>query len=276
MNARIVENLSNAEYHAAPGYSSSQLKFSSLAQLKHDMETPRDPTPAMREGTIVHTAVLEPENFDAEYIAAPKVDKRTAAGKAEWAAFLERAGKREFITPDEKEMVFGVHKAVHAHACSGVLEEKLHAEVSIFWDVTLPDGRVIPCKCRPDWIHPQGFVVDVKTTQDASPRGFQKSIEKFGYHISAAFYMDGCEAAGLDVSRWIWIAAEKTPPYLCAYYEASEDYLRIGREKYIAALTQIADAEESGIWPGYADEDVIVLEPSRWLMPTYYLPENNS
>ena len=35
----------------------------------------------------------------------------------------------------------------------------------------------IRAKCRPDWIsNDKNIVIDLKTTQDASPKGFQKSI----------------------------------------------------------------------------------------------------
>ena len=45
------------------------------------------------------------------------------------------------------------------------------AELSYFWQ----DLYKIKGKCRPDWLSSDGnTVVDLKTTQDASPKGFQK------------------------------------------------------------------------------------------------------
>ena len=47
-------------------------------------------------------------------------------------------------------------------------------------------------KVRPDGLcknYP--VIVDLKTTADASYSGFQRSVERFGYHVSAAMYMEG-------------------------------------------------------------------------------------
>jgi hypothetical protein len=53
----------------------------------------------------------------------------------------------------------------------------------------------LQCKCRPDWISEDGgILVDLKTTEDASPREFQRSIAKWRYHVQAGWYMAAIEA----------------------------------------------------------------------------------
>ena len=73
----------------------------------------------------------------------------------------------------------------------------------------------LQCKCRPDWISADGgILVDLKTTEDASPREFQRSIAKWRYHVQAGWYMAGIEAAyGTRPSGFIFIAVEKKPPF---------------------------------------------------------------
>jgi hypothetical protein len=52
---------------------------------------PVQPTDAMKQGSLVDCLITEPQNFDRKYVVAPKVDRRTKAGKEAWAACEEQA-----------------------------------------------------------------------------------------------------------------------------------------------------------------------------------------
>src|SRR5581483_10081660 len=101
MNMATVEKtLTNEEYHAHRATSHSTLEmFRRSRKLYHAIHVARtmdrpEPTAAMQLGTHVHCAVLEPERFEAEYVYAPKCDRRTTAGKAAYAEFCAAtAGK---------------------------------------------------------------------------------------------------------------------------------------------------------------------------------------
>ena len=63
---------------------------------------PFQPTDAMRQGSLVDCLITEPQNFDRKYVVAPKCDRRTKAGKAEWADAQELARSKcaELIAED--------------------------------------------------------------------------------------------------------------------------------------------------------------------------------
>ena len=81
-------------------------------------------------------------------------------------------------------------------------------------------GLDIVCKGRCDLITMDNTViVDLKTTEDASAEGFAKSFMSYGYWMQAAHYISICRASGIPIEKFLFIAAEKNPPYCTAIYE---------------------------------------------------------
>jgi len=95
--------------------------------------------------------------------------------------------------------------------------------------------------------------IDLKTTVDASPRGFAREIARMDYHAQAGWYTLGLERVFGAPHRWLWIAVEKEAPYAVAVYELAHDDLMLGRETALRWLEQWRACERSGIWPGYGD-----------------------
>ena len=69
----------------ALSHSSLKLMKESPSKFKWNMEHPRAQSRAQSLGTLVHKAVLEPDEFEKLYAPMPKFDKRTKAGKAKVA-----------------------------------------------------------------------------------------------------------------------------------------------------------------------------------------------
>lgn len=259
----IRHDLTNAEYHASPAISKSGLDLirKTPALYHWRQANPTEQTPAMRLGSLTHTAVLEPHYFDQETIARPEgIDRRTSAGKAAWAAFEIEADGKEIVTVEEMSKLALIQQAVHNHpAAAKALAGRPTIEQSIFWDA---DG--IACRCRPDAVTEKGVIVDLKTTSDASPEGFAKSIAQYRYHVQAAFYSDGYRAAFGEAPRgFVFIAVETEPPYLVAVYVASEAMTQRGRVDYQTDLDTFRRCQESGIWPGYSDAPLTIDLP-KW------------
>ena len=78
--------ISNADYHADPAISASQLKtvmqspYHYWSRYLDPDRVAMVPTAAMRLGSLVHCAVLEPDELSTRYQLAP--DRRTKEGKA--------------------------------------------------------------------------------------------------------------------------------------------------------------------------------------------------
>ena len=256
----IKHKLPASEYHAYPSLNNSGIKqlLKSPAHYQAYLAEPHEQTKAMLIGSATHSAVLEPHLFEAEYIAMPDgIDRRTKEGKAAYAE-LEASGKT-ILYADDYENVLQISKAVRTHDTAGRLLGMGEAEVSIFTEI---DG--VPAKCRADWLR-QRCIVDVKTTDDASPEGFARSIAKYGYDIQAAWYLDCCAAAGIEAYTFVFVAVEKSAPYAVGIYELDYASLEVGRSKYQRALSLWKHCTATDEWPGYSPE-IITLSLPAWAM----------
>ncbi len=262
--ARVEHGLSNPDYHALPSVSKSGLDLirKAPALYKWRRENPQPPSAAMRWGTLVHKIVLEPDDFGSEFVVAPKVDKRTAQGKADWAAFEIAAAGKDLVTEEEWEKLQAVSRAVWAHPAAGKALGMLRdVEASIFWT---DQATGVDCRCRPDGILSNGLIVDIKTTKDARPDEFVKSVANYRYHVQAAFYSDGYQAAfGEPPKGFAFIAIDSEAPHLVAVYVASEAMILRGRADYQTDLRTYARCVEDDRWPGLPDEPVVIDLP-KW------------
>lgn len=259
---RVVQGMSNADYHAQDSVSKSGLDLirKAPALFKWRRENRQLPTPAMRLGTLTHTAVLEPWRLAEDIMTTPKIDRRTAAGKADWEAFLIASEGKELVEPDELEKLYAIRDAVRAHpAAAKALAGEPTIEQSIFWH-----AEGVDCRCRPDAVTEKGVIVDLKTTKDASPDGFSRSIAGYRYHVQAAFYSDGYKAAFGEPPRgFVFIAVETEPPFLVAVYVASPTMILRGRADYLADLETFRRCRDADEWPGYSDAP-LTLELPKW------------
>lgn len=270
MNKNVVLGMSNGDYHSADGISKSGLDLIAKSPLHYwaayldPKREPRVETPAMITGTAIHTAVLEPERFAAEYRVEPAVNKRTNDGKAQLEAFVAdcEANGHTPITVKDLEICNNISEVVRAHYTAKQLLSKGVAETSMFWE---DETTGVLCKCRPDWIADSNILVDLKSTVDASPAGFAKSAFNYRYWVQAAWYLDGIEnATGNRPDGFVFVAFEKEPPYACGFYYASDDMIEAGRAEYRRLLDLYADSLKHQNWRGYSP----ALEPLE--MPTWF------
>jgi exodeoxyribonuclease VIII len=194
----------------------------------------------MKLGSLTHCAVLEPDELSSRYGIAP--DRRSNAGKAV-AAEMEAAGI-EAVTAPEMEQAMAMAASVRSHQAAAALLRDGKAEQSFWWD-DIPTG--LRCKCRPDW-YTGTTIVDLKTTTDASPKGFAKSVANWRYHIQQNHYL-----AGTFAERFVFIAVEKTYPYAVGVYELDETAALHGEAERRNNLQTIADCRAIAEWPGYGN-----------------------
>jgi exodeoxyribonuclease VIII len=256
----IVYGLHASEYHARIEVNKSLLDLVAIAPVKAwsylGGEKPSQ-TASKMLGTHVHAAVLEPDKL----MPYPPVNKRTKEGKAE----IERLNEEYkgtnviFCEPDVYYMqVQAIAESVRNHPRARVLLSQGQPEVSVFSKL---NGTLV--KCRPDWLRDDGIIVDLKTTQDASPAEFARSAWKYRYHVQAAFYTDVCLSAGIAVRSFVFVAVETKPPYLVACYVLNPLDLELGREAYRRDLDTYQRCVYTGEWPGYS-EDIKTLELPAW------------
>lgn len=179
------------------------------------------------------------------------------------AQWLENNGQRNVLTPEQWDQLHAMRDAVMAHpSASALMKAAGAAEQSVYWRDAVT-GEL--CRCRPDWWATElNLLVDVKTTDDASPEGFAKSVANWRYHVQAPFYVDGVEAAtGKRPKAFLFLAVEKKAPHAVAVYGLSQESEELGRLEYRQDLDNYAACRKSGEWPGYGNR-IQSLELPAW------------
>jgi len=253
--------MENEAYHKCEELSNSQNNViidESPAHFKFYKDNPQPPTRAMVTGQIVHLLVLEPEKFLDTAVAMPQVDRRTKAGKEFVEKFeIDNIGK-VILDNDLYHQAFGMIGSVMDHLTAKAILKQNHNELSFFGEI---EG--VKVRCRPDILREGRLLADLKTTDDASFRGFQKSVANFKYARQAAFYADVVsQVTGETYDTFTFIAVEKHPPYAVQVFALDEASMERGREEYKRGLALYRECLLTNKWPGYSDQVVPLSLPS--------------
>jgi len=261
----ITPHLSFTDYRAIDFLNWSALKGYSKTPA-HYLEAVKNPmtqTPAMLVGSALHCMVLDgTEKFAESYAVAPVCDKRTKAGKELFNDFTAANGDKEILTPEQALIVYEMASSVLNHPTARkILTLCTQTELSVTWK---NDETGLDCKGRIDAYNPtNGLVVDLKTTDDASPGAFARTVAKFAYHGQAAFYLDGMLSAGAYATQFLFIVVEKTAPFAVAVYVADESMIDAGRLLVSEYLARHAGCLATDTWPGY-DIEVQTISLPPW------------
>jgi len=313
MKPGLYTNILEEQYHADEAVSSHGLKALSRSPLhywayyKNPERPPQKETPALKIGSAIHKAILEPDKFEKEYVQEPQLtdykgvlDKledykeraktlglpvsgtkgvlkskilqaetlQDAPGSVFWDDIVGTITQgRISLSKAEYRACRGISYRVHKHPAASKIFSYGTPETSIFW--TDPDTGV-SCRGRIDWMQPDTeyvdyrTIVDIKSTQNASPESFQRDVFKYGYHIQAAMYWDGMTALGYYPQSFVFSAWEKKPPFATALYYMTEELLEAGRKEYKKLLKIYAECLKTDTWPGYSNS----IEPL--LLPDWY------
>lgn len=256
-----LSNIPATEYHSWDALSASGAKqlLRSPAHYLAAKENEREPTPAMKFGTLVHAMVLEPETIDTDFVAMPKIDRRTSAGKQQAELFAATNAGKMIIDMDDFQRAQKTAEAVRSHHLYNDLLKGASVEQSFRWD-----QHGVPCKARMDAVHAD-LIVDLKTTQDASPDGFAKTMAGLKYYVQAAHYLDGfARVTGTEARNFIFIAVETEAPYAVGVYELDYVALEAGRHKMALAAEAYKATKSTTAWKGYSPQIETLSVPS-WI-----------
>ena len=199
---------------------------------------------SMKIGRMFESLLLEPDKFEENYLITEVSDRRTKEFKlAEQTAATE--GK-ELILQNEAAKIFAMQDSVLGRNCAGqLITEPGDVQTSIVWE-----ENGILCKGRTDKIIIKDkMLIDLKTTADASPETFAKTVGKYGYHVQLAHYASGLRANGIHIEHCIILAVENEPPYGAIPYRLTEQTLSIGEERRrkLFEVLKTAEATEDAL-----------------------------
>ena len=290
MKPGIYDGCPDTDYHSAPGVSSSILKEMgrSPAHCRAKRDGDRDKrTKALDTGIILHCAVLEPERFAREYALPPmRINYPNALATVEEMKSrcetegLPKTGKKDdlmarlrehdkhielwddilaeyrenkiLLSEADMELCQGVMASVAAHSKAMKAFQGGVAERTLVWE---DEATGELCRARMDYYREDlGMIFDLKSCRDARHDPFQRDIPKYGYHISAAMYLEGARACGLKATGFAWLAIEKEPTYAIGLYMASAEMLMEGDDRFREYLDLYHACSETDSWPAYAEE----------------------
>jgi hypothetical protein len=228
---------------------------------------PHSETPAMKLGTAIHCAVLEPRAYRSNYVLCPAEcsDKRTKAYK-EWVQF---AGERIVLTDAESVTIHNASAALRMHPIAGKIILAMELTEG---SVTYADPETgADCRFRFDGIAGP-IVFDIKTISKCNNQEIRKTFTEYGYHVQAAHYLAGLDA--LDPStkwRFMFLFVETCEPWRVRVVDPSElgigesvSWLNIGVVERSSLISDLLARTASGDWSEPGENEVCSVSVPTW------------
>lgn len=221
--------------------------------IKYAIDNPKESSPAMLKGTIVHALTFEQETFDDEFAVAPAVDKRTKAGKETWQKFEEENSGKIIISSQVFSEAMSIVEALLSNKkAARIIEGCEEREVSGLWDDFVTG---VKCRARFDGLNNRiEAAVDLKTTNDITDRGIMRAMDKYFYYEQAAHYMSGLSNLDRPHEKMIFIFVSTMPPFesrcVVVFFSELTQSLR-ALEK---TMLEYYNCVINDTWPGYSSE----------------------
>jgi hypothetical protein len=264
-NAQIEYNLGKAYYlrSANPRNLEAPVSKSLLwdfneSPYKWRHSSGKEVTKAMDLGTLIHSAILEPEMPLTDIAAiSPYADFRTKAAQ-EWKADQREMG-RMIATEDDIRAASGCEQ-VFSEDYAQRFGVGYKSEVAVFAEIgaTQIKGMI---DLVPDSLD---LLVDLKTTaRIGSLREITNTIISRGYHWQAALYLDLWNAAtGEKRNRFVICFIEVSEPYESAWVEVSPQLIEAGRAGYMNALAKWQSCVAIDVWPRQHEGITLIEKPA--------------
>lgn len=221
------------------------------AIFDHRRRFGRKATKSMELGTVVHGLILgtgqEVRVIDAD-------SYRTKAAQSERDSAID-CGEVPMLA-HEHERASRIAQAVRDHDIAGGLFAEGDAEQSMFWE---DEEHGIWCRGRIDWLtyfDGSPAIVDLKTSDDASPQEFAKSAAKYSYWMQDPYYRDGLGAVlkcDPDEIDFIFAVVQTEEPHLVMTYRLLPEHVDLGREMNKIAREIYRDCTKADTWPAWSE-----------------------
>jgi hypothetical protein len=292
MKPFYIDGLTASSYHAAPGWSSSQIRLLPDKPLRFrnrylcrrtgcllpvdecqcsagPLFDRKPPSDAMKLGTAVHRVLLD--GCDIEVIprklltasGARPTGAKTLPPLLEW----EAEHRDSVHVACEDSPLHRMVDAVQSHPICGpmIADPMAVKERSIWW---VDDETGLLCKARVDWWL-DGRLIDLKTTKAPRPeeRDFSGEIAAYELHRQLLWYADAAIKVDMPVRAVGFIAVGNSDDYECWEHGAMPlKVIELGETQNIEARHEIAERLDSGEW--YPDGYNVSHEtgPAEWYM----------
>jgi len=235
-------------------------------------------THAQYIGTLTHLSVLEPDVYHKKVVLDPpdaprkptsaqlnakKPSEETIAAIKWWDDWNKENGDKTILSSDEMAQIDGITAGITINPDAAGLLNGARKELALFKTIKV-NGQTIRIKGKIDIdCDLKGMnsdvLADIKTVDRgyANPDDFAYSIKKWGYAQQAAWYIDLYNlltdtddpfTTAVKKRRWVFIVAEKEPPYVTITLELDEHAIAAGRAINNQSLQTLARCFETGVW----------------------------
>jgi len=190
---------------------------SPLAFLEYK-NSPRNETPAMRFGTMVHRAVLEPK----KYAESTVIYDGTRRGN-QWQRFQQANPDKDILTAREALDIGLVQARLMDHPLAwGLISDATETELAFeIQQCGIPHRGII------DGIN-SWCMFDLKVTQRVDHHSLQRTIYDMKYYMQAAIYERAAVLNGWEPESYFIIAVESSAPHHVNVVELEPHYIARG------------------------------------------------
>ena len=182
----------------------------------------RKETAAMRFGTLVHRAILEPER----YATTTEVWEGARRGAA-YKDFVEAHPGMDILTSKEAIDIRILSDRVLNHTYAGeMIAQCTRTELPFqIMQCDIPHRGIIDGLGK--W-----FMLDLKTTMNVSHWSLQRTIYDMKYYMQAAIYQRAAELMGIDAQTYFIVAVENSAPHHVQVVELEPHYIARGHMEW--------------------------------------------
>jgi len=259
----VYRGISSEDYHADPvagGSLSSTgarklLPPSCPARFRWWADHPDQdrPSPAMNFGQAAHRLVLSEETT---IVVMDVPNWRSPTAREERDAHL--AEGRHVVKADEWEIVEAMAAALREDEWANrLIHPDGEPELTLVWRC---ERTGVMCRARLDWWNPTGpgrpiIIPEYKTAASAEPEAFAREVDRLGYHVQAATYLEAVRALMWDGigpdPTMLHIVQERDPPYVVSIYRLDRVAMAIGASLALQAREIYRRCVDEDRWPGY-------------------------
>ena len=312
MKVYLNNELSNDQYHA----DTEHINGSGLWNLYDRCpaawrykDEEDDQSKALVFGTGSHTALLEPERFEAEYARMPTKEdfgaellvtvsdmnswakERGIKGlsgktKAEVIKIIRSTGESVRIYDEERliaELNAKGRILLEGNDYDAIMQMRAVIHANSYYSSLLAGaysevsilGELLgePSKVRFDCLTRGGDIIDYKTAVSAKPDEFFRHAARLGYFMKMAMQHDMfVEAYGHAPRSVNLLVQEKKSPFIPALIRLTDEQLSIGRIQLRSAMEIYKACKKANSWPGYSmGNPVIEMETPEWFKKQFNL-----
>lgn len=209
------------------------------------------PTREMELGTAAHAILF---NTDRVVFAPMKRDER----HEKYQKFLSDNAGALIVTQTDYDEANRIAEAVRSNPeanqfLTGSPDILIEKTVLMPWHGEPYDQRV--CRMTPDAVHPDNFIVDFKTSKNASPSKWPFLMRDYDIAGQLAWY----SAAYPEAQAFYTVVIEKGTN-IVQVYRVDDKSMESAWNRNIARLAKLNYAESNNYWPGYSAGEILVVE----------------